>query len=122
MGYTTNFSGHITISPPASSTLIDRVNKFCETRHGGNTDPFPDMPGFWCDFEGSPNGTKLSWNGSEKSYDMDLWLKVLIDRFFLPARLVLNGELLASGEEHGDVWKLCVKDNVVSVRRMPRDW
>ena len=112
MGYTTEFSGAISISPSLSSKKVAQVNSFCEERHGGNTDLHPGMPGSWCDYIVSDDGRFICWNGNEKSYFMEKWLPFLIQKFFAGHKL--NGRLEAQGESHSDRWVLEVNNNVVS--------
>jgi hypothetical protein len=111
MGYTTEFSGKLTITPPLSEELTDEINQFCEERHGGHSSRFPGFPGYWCDWK--TDGQKLFWNGSEKSYEMDEWLELLIKKFLVPHGHTVNGRMLAQGEDSNDVWVLEAKDNAV---------
>ena len=97
----------------------------------------PDgQPGLWCQWTPSDDGTVLEWDGGEKFYNAPEWMTYLINKLLSPAagdylvqhvnedeRLryftfdhVLNGVIDAEGEEAGDVWKLVVTDNVVSVQ------
>lgn len=112
MGYTTEFRGAMTIDPPLEPHMVEEVNNFCEERHGGNIDPYHEMPGLWCDWQVSADGSKIFWNGSEKSYSMEEWLTYLIKRFMRDRKV--NGRMLAQGESFGDVWVLACKDNVVT--------
>lgn len=114
MGYSTEFSGKLTISPPLSSEQVEEINEFCAQRHGGPTEHDFGMPGFWCDWEVDETGTKLYWNGAEKSYHMDKWLEVLIKKFIVPAGSAVNGRLFAQGEDRADVWLLIAENNQVS--------
>lgn len=114
MGYTTEFSGKLTIDPPLDMDLIEKINEFCEERHGGPADIFPGIPGFWCDWKVGEDGDKIYWNGSEKSYNMDKWLELLIKEFIAPAGSVVSGRLLAQGEERNDVWLLVADKNRVA--------
>lgn len=109
MGYTTTFSGKVSIVPPASAGLTAEVNAFCEGDHR-------DSSGFneYYDLEVSHDGTSIHWTGAEKSYEMDSKMRKLIDKFFKPNGHVLNGTMEAQGEESNDRWALVVKDNVVS--------
>lgn len=87
--------------------------------------PPAGQPGLWCQWAPSENGTYLEWDQGEKFYDAEEWMEYLIDYFlkpgcrarselpFLQANHICNGEIRADGEEHGDIWKLVVKDNVV---------
>lgn len=119
MGYTTEFSGAMNITPPLEPHMVEEVNNFCEQRHGGNTQPFDGMPGFWCDWEVSEDGSKIYWSGKEKSYSMDEWLSLLIRRFMHGRKV--NGRMLAQGESVGDVWLLECHDNKVSCRSVLGD-
>lgn len=122
MGYTTDFEGIITITPPASQELVKKVNEFCEERHGGNTEVFKGFPGFWCDYVVSDDGTEITWNGSEKSYYMEKWLPLLIEKFFAPAGHTLNGNMKAQGEDASDMWLLLCEDNKVSTKHAKITW
>lgn len=109
MGYTTKFTGYIKIEPPAPSGVVYELKRFFDERHDRR-----HWPSYYCDFSISHDGKILAWNGSEKSYQMDAWMEVLIEEFFEPNGHTLNGELLANGTDPGDVWMLRVKDNEVS--------
>ena len=114
MGYSTDFEGKITIDPPLNANQITEINKFCEERHGGGLEPFPGMPGFWCDYEVPLDGDVIKWNGSEKSYNMTEWMTFLIKEFFRPYGRTLNGTLEAQGDSSYDRWVLVVRNNEVT--------
>lgn len=97
-----------------------------------NEPPKP-QPSLWCNFEPTEDGTALVWNESEKTQCGKEWIQYLID-YFLQANdhlvadactyfkdftfnHVCNGELIAQGEDPDDIWKIVVKDNVVTVKR-----
>ncbi|MFE7485549.1 hypothetical protein [Streptomyces sp. NPDC057552] len=108
MGYTTEFTGHVTVSPPLSPAEIAYLDKFADTRRMARklgpyfvdgTGPFgqgqdadivnynrpPEgQPGLWCNWEPTRDGTALKWNGVEKFYDADVWMAYLIDHFLQP--------------------------------------
>ncbi|GII86164.1 hypothetical protein Ssi03_41540 [Sphaerisporangium siamense] len=104
--------------------------------------PPAGQPSLWCQWTPTEDGHALEWNGAEKFYDPVEWMAYLIDTFLRPgatvqqemvARVpaadgggwyapefafftcdhVLNGEILAQGEEFDDRWTLRVTDNVV---------
>lgn len=92
-----------------------------------------DQPGLWCEWTVSERGDKLYWNGAEKFYRAEEWLIYIIDNLLAPSsehyvkghldedkRLhdfthdhVLNGRIIARGEEETDVWGLLVENNNV---------
>ena len=92
-----------------------------------NTPP-DGQPGLWCQWVPTDDGNAIEWDQSEKFYDSAAWMKYLIEHFvgqdplaqkelpFLTGH-TCNGEIEAQGEDSGDLWKLIVKDNRVSVAR-----
>lgn len=98
----------------------------------GNTDiinqnaPPPSQPGLWCQWIPNEDGTAIEWDSGEKFYSSQEWMTYLINHFlqpgalakealpFLQANHVLNGEILAQGEDIRDRWKLVVTNNVVT--------
>ena len=71
-------------------------------------------PGLWCQWMLYNDGTELGWDGGEKFYQYVPWLKYLIEHFFEPWGIKLNGEILWQGEETNDFGKIIVKDNIVT--------
>lgn len=132
MGYYTDFHGsfELTGKEDVLAGLVPMINAFSEQRHhapGKVNDYHPDMPrSFWCDWEmsyytdRSPRHTFkeeyfLGHNGSEKFYCYTEWLQYLIDHFFAPNEVMVNGEVEWVGESPNDRGKIVVKDNVMKV-------
>jgi len=110
MGYTTEFEGAFTVSPPLSAEEVDFLFKFSQTRRmdreqgpyyvddphwlGGEgvyvNRPPAGQPGLWCQWEPSDDGTEIQWDGSEKAYDMVEWIIYLIDHFLRPGCLAAS--------------------------------
>lgn len=108
MGYTTDFYGEVTVSPPLNEEEQAFLHKFAEICHmdresgpyflGGSgsfgqgddsdiRDPRrgPEgQPGFWCQWVPNEDGTAIEWNGGEKFYDAETWMAYLIDHFLRP--------------------------------------
>lgn len=90
--------------------------------------PPAGQPGLWCQWVPNKNGDALEWDGGEKFYDSVEWMQYLIDHFLKPGAIapldfllknhVLNGEILAQGEDIDDRWKLIVQDNVVTTKQL----
>lgn len=74
------------------------------------------QPGLWLQWVLNEDGTQLEWNGGEKFYSYVEWLKYLINHFFEPWGIKLNGEVEWSGEDRNDIGKIIVTDNVVEVK------
>ena len=149
MGYTTQFRGQVMIEPPLSADEVSYLKKFAETRRMDRANgpyyvdgsgllgqahehdvrdynsPPEGQPGLWCQWVPTDDGSAIEWDGNEKFYYSEEWMRYLIEHFigsnplaksqlpFLQPH-VLNGEILAQGEDMDDRWKLVVKDNVVT--------
>ena len=157
MGYTTEFDGFVEINPPLNEHEISFLQDLATTRRmnrrkgplyipltdnfGQNHDedvieynsPHPDQPGLWCQWIPTEGGTALSWDGGEKFYHADAWMKYIVTKLLAPsaaayvkkhrnedARLwyftcdhTVNGEIYAQGEDPSDRWVLIVRDNKV---------
>lgn len=108
MGYSTDFTGHVTVTPPLNPAEIAYLRKFAGTRRMNRTNgpyyvngtghagqgydadiidfnkPDPSQPGLWCKWEPTEDGAAIEWNGVEKFYDATEWMQYLIDHFFRP--------------------------------------
>lgn len=102
--------------------------------------PDPTQPGLWLQWAPSEDGTALAWDGGEKFYYSPEWMAYVIDTFLKPGATVsqelldpkpgwfypeafkeftfdhvLNGTIIAEGEDDDDRWDLVVEDNAVTV-------
>lgn len=116
MGYTTEFSGKVTISPALS--LEDY--KYLEAlSQNDQRDKGPwQVPGkaeaghYFCQWSPSEDGTSLAWDGNEKFYHSAGWMRYIVEDYLAPMGYVCNGEIEAQGEDMSDRWLLRVQDNV----------
>lgn len=141
MGYTTDFEGVIELDKPLTEEDNDFLMKFsgcrrmvrniCEHQYGiegewfvndestGVKDynkPPKTQPGLWCQWKPTDDGKGIEWDGGEKFYESETWMKYLIEGFLKPKGYKCNGEILAQGEEIHDRWRLIVKNNKVYVK------
>lgn len=104
MGYTTEFSGSVSIEPPLNADEISFLKDFNESRRmhrsGGplfvkgegqygqgngpdavhnHNDPDPDQPGLWCQWVASDDGTELMWDEGEKFYYATEWMEYIVN-------------------------------------------
>lgn len=109
MGYTTSFDGRLTFSRPLT------VPEFNELKGYSIFDrPTQDgEPDTYCQWEPTKDGLGLEWDGGEKFYCYVEWLEYLIENWFKPRSITLNGVLRYQGEEIGDVGRIEVEDNQV---------
>jgi hypothetical protein len=108
MGYTTEFEGRITVSPPLNAEERRYLKKFAKTRRvhrrngpyyvgatgfmgqdhmGDEIDynaPPPGQPSLWCQWVPSEDGTAIVWDGGEKFYSAVDWMRYIIDHFLKP--------------------------------------
>jgi hypothetical protein len=95
---------------------------FVESDHGQDgtiveyNQPPDGQPSLWCQWTTNDDGTKLMWDGGEKFYSYVEWLKYLIEHFFKPWNVTLNGTIMWQGESVGDVGKIVVKNNGVTTK------
>ena len=73
------------------------------------------QPSLWCQWTPSEDGTAIEWDGGEKFYAYSEWLFYLINKILAPNGYTLNGTVIWQGEETGDVGKIHVVNNVVTV-------
>lgn len=76
------------------------------------------QPSLWCQWVITEDGTGLEWNGYEKFYEYEHWLKYLIKHFFKKWDIKLNGEIFYYGEEPDDKGIISVKDNIVELKEI----
>ena len=108
MGYTTDFSGQITVEPPFNEQEMEFLRKFSRTRRMNRTKgpyfvdgtgdfgqgadfdildhnrPPSGQPGLWCHWTPSDGGHFIEWDGGEKFDEADEWMKYLIEHFIKP--------------------------------------
>lgn len=121
MGYTTRFSGQLNFNNPLSA---EQELKLREILPGPsecyeNTDDHPDwiLPegyrGGYVQLEITKDKTGIKWDGNEKFYHAEHAVNTVILTMQKDFPVFgLNGELLAQGEEVGDVWILRIIDGL----------
>jgi hypothetical protein len=117
MGYNTDFSGSFKITPSLSETDLAFVEKFVEGGPSYAKDRgWPKAPNSWCQWIPDPSGNFLRWDGGEKFYLYTEWLEYLIKNLLAPRGYSLNGFVTWDGEESGDVGKIEVVNNHITVK------
>lgn len=78
------------------------------------------QPGLWCDWIVTSyeyeNEDVVEWDGGAKFYRYCEWIKYLINHFFSKWGVLLNGNVVWSGEEIDDRGRITIADNVVDVQ------
>lgn len=78
-------------------------------------EPPAKQPGLWCQWVVSLNGKYLEWDGNEKFYNYVKWLEYLINHFFTPSNIFMNGSVMWRGEDFDDIGKITVEHNKITV-------
>ena len=78
-------------------------------------EPPAKQPGLWCQWVVSLDGKYLEWDGNEKFYDYVEWLEYLINHFFTPSNIFLNGNVMWRGENFDDIGKITVEHNKITI-------
>lgn len=103
MGYSTEFTGHVTVTPPLNPTEAAYLHAFSECRRqttpegpytttdyswpipAGVVDSPPEgQPSRWCDWAPTGDAAGMEWNGTEKFDESVAWMQYLIDHFLKP--------------------------------------
>lgn len=78
--------------------------------------PPAGQPGLWCQWVPNNEGTAIEWDGGEKFYEYAEWLEYIIEHFLKRWGYTANGSIEWRGEDSGDMGKLAVFNNVLTVR------
>lgn len=113
MGYTTDFEGSVTVTPPLNPYEISYLKKFAESRRmyrqhgpyfiGGGffgqdheadiidyNSPPPEQHSLWFHWVPDEYGTAIEWDGGEKFHNANEWMTYLIDTFLKPGAAVAS--------------------------------
>lgn len=111
--YTTLLQGRFGFNQPLDTRQFAELHVFSAASHQGE----PGVPGYFCKWEPTLDGTGLQWREQEEFSMHTEWLQYLIDRFFTPWGIVLNGIVTWQGEVMEDRGSITVMDNVISVKK-----
>lgn len=114
MSYNVKFDGVFRFNKPLTVQQFTELNNFAKERH--DRDSFTD---YYCQWVPTEDGTGLEWDKGEKFGSYVEWLEYLIQHFFEPWGIVLNGSVRWRGEEFDDLGVIEVKDNQISARSAP---
>jgi hypothetical protein len=161
MGYSTDFDGGFEVVPPLNEAEFSYLKDFADSRRmdrengpyfvkgdgimgqdlgpdsvWNSNKPPAGQPGLWCQWIPTGNGGHIEWDGGEKFYHAEMWIKYLIEEFLeenpdrdvaamvkaderfkdFTFNHVVNGLVEAQGEDPVDRWDLIVEDNVTKIR------
>lgn len=118
MGYTTEFEGVLKFAKPLTAEQELAIKKIIPDDGYELSSDHPE----WITPKGykgyvqlvvASDGSGIEWDGNEKFYDaVEAVNTVILTMQKDFPDFALEGELLAQGEEFGDVWKLAIVDGV----------
>lgn len=120
MGYTTQFKGVLKFAQPLSIEQLKALNEVL----GEDCDKLkafqlPEEDYSYMQYEVTKDMSGIRWDGGEKFYYADnalnLLLRYMREQF---PEFSLTGELMAQGEEVGDLWKIVMEDGVATRKDM----
>jgi hypothetical protein len=111
MGYTTEFKGAFALDRPLSPEHKSVLDKLADYE---DDDYPPGCPDAYNQWEPTKDGAGIQWNGGEKFYKWEAWLRFIVDTYLKPWGYVLNGRVPWSGEDVTDTGTLIVEANVVT--------
>lgn len=116
MGYTTTFKGDLKFTPELTASQLAKVKTFL----GEDCRDHPEWNGggmTYIDLELLDDFSGIKWDGSEKTYDLDRKVNLIIQemRKEFPS-FNLEGKLLATGEDAEDRWWLTM-ENGTAIRK-----
>lgn len=93
---------------------------FCGQEHTDDiidyNEPPDEQPSLWCRWVPSDDNLAIQWDGGEKFACYIEWIEYLIVHFLTPWGYELNGIVKWEGEEQGDVGKIIIEQNKVTIK------
>ncbi len=111
MGYTTHFKGALSFVTEPHACQLAAINAMC----GEDCRNHPEWEAtglYHIDLELTSDFSGIQWDGSEKTYDMDELVNLVIRQMRKRwPDFGLTGSLLAQGEDVEDRWSLVIGDD-----------
>jgi len=100
MGYNTEFAGQFDITPRLT---LDQYNELCDLNEDcTGKKRKTDAPDSYCQWRPSRDGLHLEYDGNEKFYDYEEWLRHVVDQYLRPWGIELTGSVEWRGEDFDD--------------------
>jgi hypothetical protein len=87
-----------------------------------HNNPPRTQPSLWCQWVPGNDGRTIEWDGGEKFYEYEGWLEYIIRCFLEPWGVVANGTIEWQGEDSGDMGRLEVENNTLTVKHAVISW
>jgi len=113
MGYSTKFNGELKFVNELTVSQLSKVKSFCGEDCREHPEWLEAEGLYYIDLELTDDFTGLRWDFSEKTCDMEKLVNVIVlnMRQEYP-EFSITGEMLAQGEEVGDIWKVATADGL----------
>lgn len=118
MGYTTRFNGRFDFVGDVPLNIIESMKSLegVDTRDRSGT----TYPGMFCQWVLTSDKKGIKWDGEEKFYQWEDWLKWIIGQYLLPNGVGLKGHVAFQGDDVEDAGFIDILDGSrVVVTRVP---
>lgn len=112
MSYSTSLIGELKFDRKITPTRAATLAALASERQDET-----ETPGYYCPWEVNADGTGIGWEGGEGRRDYVEWLRFLIEKYFTPWGMTINGRADWEGDENSDMGQIHVTDNVVTVKK-----
>lgn len=121
IGYTTDFDGEFSVTPPLAAEHRAHLEAFDGADIAALRDP--NLPHSECHWKPlDPVGIAFGWDGCERFTEYRAWLVYLIEHFLSPWGYRLDGAVTWQGEDEDDRGVIVVEANQASVLGFRRPW
>jgi hypothetical protein len=119
MGYSTSFDGRLDFASDITVKQLSKIKEFL----GEDCREHPEWKNIdltYIDLELTDDLLGLKWDGSEKTYDLDKKINLIIEQLQKEfPDFELQGELMAQGEEVEDRYKIVIENNIAKIVDIP---
>jgi hypothetical protein len=77
--------------------------------------PPKTQPSLWCQWVPTEDGRAIVWNGGEKFYEYEDWIKYIHDKILFPRGYILHGTVSWQGEEPEDFGKIVYDMGLIEI-------
>jgi hypothetical protein len=99
---------------------IDGMGDYGQDRDASIVDynrPPRTQPGLWCQWLIQEDRRTIEWDGGEKFYEYDNWIRYIVAEILEPRGYILNGRVKWQGEYREDYGEIRIENNRVMVGR-----
>jgi hypothetical protein len=77
--------------------------------------PPADQPGVYCNWTPNDDGTAIVWDEGMQFYHYTRWMRYLINHFFIPWGITVNGDMEFIGQNKDDRGNITIVNNEIDI-------